>query len=1036
MSMLLRKELKAWLPFDDSATFDVMGNTWTAYGTPTISATNAFHGNALQLDGNSYIKTSVELGGRDFGIDCWVYVDPSTPGKGRIFSVVNPDNGYYLVSVRKSNSFPNYFEIWTNSNSDVSVDNGSSVYVAKNAVGQLVHITLVYQYDSRYMRLYVGTNNNYMSAVAQFDRRTFDIFVGASYIGTQGIIGTIDELRIYDGVYFYGIPDSTTYDSIRMTCDLSRKVSVPAQEWRYENPGTADLLTISGTTVNATATQSITHTAFYQTTQAKCFDIPSTSEIWMKFDVYFDGVNRWRAYNGGTNGTTGVTAQTSGYIESFVNGNNSVWNYPKAAKINTLQTILLHMVSGASAGVVEAWSVVNGQREFLGTYTGNVNQGQAFADVYLQSAGSGTLFSNVIISNTEIGFDERSHFSETLSLDVERRPHRTFTVYVDAERNLTSATQTVRLSLDTVRNSMVSILSFEDVVRTVIWTPKELFLKSWLRFDTSPTKDEFRNAEFGYGDTAPTITTISEIGGHALVLDGYTSLGGTILGFAGRSFSVDFWVNIDSSVCTECEGLFSIPYMQLSWKAPNELIFKTHPNGYGAGTTERRETNGIEFPGNVWNHVAIEYTFHDFTMLEGCVAELYVNGIKVATHDCPPYERTYLGGIGIGGTYHGVARQYRFVGMFAEVRFYDGDTLWKSNFTPPTAADYNAVPSDKLFYYTNPGMSHRLVDAWYGHGNDTQTGLSSDISMFGVATEFSFVQTCIMSNPTRDFWISFDVCLTRQKSAYLCCLTYQTADGNENTPFDKYDAWRRSGLFLGWSNNGYFNVYICDWQQNEAETLISYLGLPYTKISTGLQMQPNQRHKVCLHMLSASNGLIECWVDGSYYSYRGAVHAGMLMSDFLAWYTGELWLYDSKTSDYDRAQPLLSNIIVSNHPLTYTDNVSTYDSFRDVHVTANVDLDSIRRVTNDNRMAVDMMAERILHITETLDNDTERKLTNVVETEPFDTERMICTTQSPVVDAERALLNTVEFDVDTWRKIPHRLIINRNTRMAGNRFVL
>ncbi len=1035
MSMLLRKELKAWLPFDDSATFDVMGNTWTAYGTPTISSTNAFHGNALQLDGNSYIKTSVELGGRDFGIDCWVYVDPSTPGNGRIFSVVNPDNGYFMVSVRKSNSFPNYFEVWTNSSADVSIDSGYSVYVAKNAMGQLVHITLVYQYDSKYMRLYVGTNNNYRSAVAQFDRRTFDIAVGAKLNGSQGLIGTIDELRIYDGVYFYGIPDATTYDSIRMTCDLSRKVSVPAQEWRYENPGTADLLTISGTTVNATATQSITHMAFYQTEQAKCFDIPSTSEIWMKFDVYFDGINRWRAYNGGTNGTTGVTAQTSGYIESFVNGNNSVWSSPKAAKINTLQTILLHMISGASAGVVEAWSVVSGQREFLGTYTGNVNQGQAFSDIYLQSDGAGTLFSNVIISNTEIGFDERSHFSETLSLDVERRPRRTFTVSVDAERTLTSATQTVRLSLDTVRNSMVSILSFEDVDRTVIWTPKEMFLKSWLRFDTSPTKDEFRNSEFGYGDTAPTITTINGIGGHALVLDGYGDIEGHILGFAGRSFAIDFWVRIDSSVCTDCDVLFSAYYIELSWKSPNELIFKTDPTGYGHGLSVWNETNGIEFSADVWNHVAIEYTFHDFTTAsDGCIAELYVNGTKVATHDCPPYRRSDYLGIVIGGANLSVNRSRRFVGMFGEVRFYDGDTRWKSNFTPPTAADYNAVPTDKLFYYTNPGLSHRLVDAWYGQGNDTQTGLSSDISRFGVATEFSFVQTCIMSNPTRDFWISFDVCLTRQKSAYLCCLTYQNADGNENTPFDKYEAWWRSGIYLGWSSSGHFNVYLADWQENRDGSLIEYLGLPYTKVSTGLQIQPNQRYRICLHMLSGSSGLMECWVDGSHYSYSGSVHDGMLFSDFLAWYLEEF--FEEKTSATDKAQPLLSNIIVSNHPLTYTDNVTTYDSFRDVHVTANVDLDSIRRVTNDNRMAVDMMAERILHITETLDSDTERKITNVVETEPFDTERQICTTQSPVVDTERALMNTVEFDVDTWRKIPHRLIINRSTREAGRRFVL
>ena len=1022
MPMLLRKELKSWLPFDHSPTFDVIGNTWTAYGNPTIASTNAFHGNALQLDGNSYIKTSVELGGQDFGIDCWVYVDPATPAYGRVFNVVNPDTNNSLVIVRRNSQSPNYLDFWINSNKDETVDNGETIRVFQNAVGSLVHVVFAYSYSQKKAWLYVGNGNNYTVSLPTYTRRTFDIIVGAS--GTKGFVGAIDELRIYDSIYFTGMPDATTYDGIKMYCDVSRRVSVPAQEWKYENPGTADLLTLPGTTVSVTADKSITHTAFYQTARAKCFDLPQTSEIWMKFDVYFDGVNRWRAYNGGTNGMIGITGQTSGAASLFSNDSNVGQLPVPAARINQLQTILLHMISGSSAGVVEAWSAVNGQKERLGTYTGNVNQGQAFADIYLQSDGAGTLFSNVTISNAEILLDETNELQANLSLDIERRTQRTITVSVDAERSISFATQTVNLLLDAERNNIISTFLMADVARTVIWTPKELFLKSWLRFDTSPTKDLFGNTHLGYDDTAPAVVAINEIDGHALVLDGYTDIEGHILGFAGRSFSIDFWVQIDSSVCTDCDVLFSAYYIELSWKSPNELIFKTDPTGYGHGSSVWNETNGIEFSADVWNHVAIEYTFHDFT-LTGCCAELYVNGRKVATHTCPPYRRSPSLGVIIGGANLSVSRQHRFVGMFAEIRFYDGDTLWKSNFTSPTAADYNALPTDKLFYYENPGMSHRFVDAWPDNGIDTQPGISSSISTFGVATEFSSIATDIMSNPTRDFWISFDLFCTREESAYLCGVAYRPVDG--------YDAWWYSGIYLGWAN-WRFKVYIVDYQDNNNGNLREAVALPYTKVYTGMDAQINQRHKFCLHMLSGSNGLIECWIDGSHYLYSGSVHDGMLFSDFSAWYAGEF--YEQKLQSNDRDQPLVSNIIVSNHPLSDAGNVTAYDSFRNVCVAEQFNPDVIRHITNNNRAAVDIAVERILNITETLHIDTERKSATVVETEPFDTERLICTVQNPVIDAERALLNTVEFDVDTWRTIPHRLIINRSTREAGQRFVL
>lgn len=175
---------------------------------------------------------------------------------------------------------------------------------------------------------------------------------------------------------------------------------IDATCWKYYNAGTADTLIISGTTLtNLPTTQSATGTAFYQTTREKCFGIPATDEIWIKFDVYFNGSSRWRAYNGGTNGITGITAQThDGQLSFFANDNNA-GDFNNICIANQRQTVLLHMIRGSSDGIIEAW--VDGAKIYR--YTGDVNHGEDFADIYLQSDGSGTFFSKVIISNTKSG---------------------------------------------------------------------------------------------------------------------------------------------------------------------------------------------------------------------------------------------------------------------------------------------------------------------------------------------------------------------------------------------------------------------------------------------------------------------------------------------------------------------------------------------------------------------------------------------------------------------------------------------------------
>ena len=126
--------------------------------------------------------------------------------------------------------------------------------------------------------------------------------------------------------------------------------------WRYENPGFAGLLTISGTTVKCDETQSKTGYAFYQTARKACFNIPTTSkEIWVKFDVYCkDGTSqRWRAYN----------EEKAHYADGITlyNGCINIWSIENldsetsshAVVYSGLHTVILHMVSSGSNGMIE-----------------------------------------------------------------------------------------------------------------------------------------------------------------------------------------------------------------------------------------------------------------------------------------------------------------------------------------------------------------------------------------------------------------------------------------------------------------------------------------------------------------------------------------------------------------------------------------------------------------------------------------------------------------------------------------------------------
>lgn len=511
--------LISWLRFNNGVTDDfVKKNQWQVFGNPSVGTANAINGNALQLDGQSYLKlSSVELGDADFEIDGWVYVDSSSPDYARLITIVNPSNGYNLVSVRKSPTDSTKLDFWANSTADVSKNSGYTYTSDTVSIGQRVHFKLIYQYttSTRYIKLCVNDKTvAYISSAIAYNRQKFDIYIGSNPSGTQGLIGSIDEVTIYDGTWFShnkgNVPTADYYDygELSFSADTVKKVLNPPLTWRYENYGSADLLTQAGTTLtNLPATQSKTSSAFYQPTKSKCFDIPATKEIWIKCDIYttanYSGSDRIRIYdinsNNQANGWSTSSSATSNYLlwhnDTSESGSSSL------AK-NKLRPFLLHMVSDATNGIVEYFFASGDTQKF----TGNVNDGNDFNNVYIQMDGSNILVSNLIISNSplELTDDVAQLRQKTVEFtaDTLRLIGNTAEIYFDTSRNIVKP---IEIICPTARNIVKPInLSFD--------TQRKVHRAIDLNFDTL-REIQFDNsqAEEIYFDTKRNIVKSTEI---------------------------------------------------------------------------------------------------------------------------------------------------------------------------------------------------------------------------------------------------------------------------------------------------------------------------------------------------------------------------------------------------------------------------------------------------------------------------------------------------------------------------------------------
>lgn len=212
------RNLVAWLPFDNSTTFDWCGNEWTLNGALNVDSTNAISGNALQLTGNgdaNYLQLDgIALGGRDFTVHAYVYSDTTSNEWARFFAIYDPNN----MSSRRICVQATKFEI-----------NGSTGGTFTR--GTRYHVAIVYQHST-------GTLTTFLDGVKQGTKSvTFAagvlnrIYIGKSeWSGYSTLTGTVDEFIVHDGIALwtenFTPPTAEDYDiSDRFTVDLQRRVT-------------------------------------------------------------------------------------------------------------------------------------------------------------------------------------------------------------------------------------------------------------------------------------------------------------------------------------------------------------------------------------------------------------------------------------------------------------------------------------------------------------------------------------------------------------------------------------------------------------------------------------------------------------------------------------------------------------------------------------------------------------------------------------------------------------------------------------------
>lgn len=700
-------------------------------------------------------------------------------------------------------------------------------------------------------------------------------------------------------------------------------------DWRYENPGTADLLTVAGTTITGfDGSKSKTGTAFYQTNKAKCFDIPACKEIWIKFDVYFDGSNRWRAYNGGSNGSSGITAQTDGRLSFFVHGTNQGL-FDNVCHTNQLQTVLLHMVSGSSSGVVEAW--VDGN--FIYRYTGNVNNGSDFADIYLQSDGAGTFFSNVIISNAQIEITDDVNQERTISADFDliRNTANVVTVNHDTDRNVTipqvlsvdllrNITASSTLNLDTERqlsvnvtvdvdterkiNAVLPITTDFDLARNItvpatlnLDTERKISATESLNIDTRRDISKFVDVEFDtLRDTMPSQ--------FALTLDFDLARDTRVFRYeqaelSSRSVDTPFpikelWVQFDSDFDVEDYSLYDdIVFMVGATDNPESdygsrvelrLVYDSNGNFDHLSIIFAQEDDWYQYF-DVEIPQTSTYIFHLKPEGDYCLFELWINGNLVANYTGERPAEYYGDFVKVNFERYKIHSIYNFVATSAELPITKPtETIWRYE----NEGKIDTVLKDSITedYYVTFEVSEEFSRTGYGY--------VSASNYYSIYKSFDLPETA-------EIWIKFDCYFDDFVNG---CdgvwneedhLSYLLEVGSAYTPSSDYDGVEKDGLSIR-----------CNYTDTSVAVALDRYNVSENYATP--RLAPCKIHRFLVHMKNGADGKIELFIDGNLCTfYEGKVHGSNTL--------GNIYLRSNGG--------LISNLIISNDAVDPSADVSS-----------------------------------------------------------------------------------------------------------------
>lgn len=436
-NVALQEYCKVWLKFDDSPIDDAMGNSWEmyrqsyydeelgkiVYPDPTVSSNFAVRGNAFQGDKKSSVTLyDLQLGGQNFCIMGFAYLV-----SGTVFHIWNRNSAHYNGEFMNLSLYDSIVNLQINPYVTIGY---SPVYIETScSENSWFNFKVSYSHDDSTIYLYINNNlEGSYTLSRQIPRTKYTICVGAREVTTSNLVGAVDEFRIFDGVKQFDdslskiIPvllkcdtSFNAYKRFTFYPDTQRRVTYNGV-WRYENYGTANLLSIAGTTVtDLTKSQAIYKSAFYQPTRAKCFDIPATKEIWIKCDIFttssYSSSNRLRIYSDDGNSVNGFN-DYSRKATLWHNGTEQTGS--KTLIANTKYSFLLHMKSGVSDGIIEYFFDDGTTQNF----TGNVNNGNDFDNVYIQMDGSNIYVSDLIISNAQIDINEHTTFNAAFNADL------------------------------------------------------------------------------------------------------------------------------------------------------------------------------------------------------------------------------------------------------------------------------------------------------------------------------------------------------------------------------------------------------------------------------------------------------------------------------------------------------------------------------------------------------------------------------------------------------------------------------------------